>query len=316
MRNQTAAATLAFQANPVASYGPVTLSVPGREAPLQLRVSAPAAGDRLPVILLSHGHGRSNFLSSMRGYGPLVDYWAAQGFAVIQPTHQSSRALAIDGTGSERELFWRSRAADMRSIVDRLDEVEATVPGLAGRLDKGRIAVVGHSMGGHTAALLAGMSVTDPDDGTVVRMEEPRIGAFVMIGVPGQGDLADFVANRYPVFQGTDFSTMTRDALVVHGDKDGNPSFSGRDGWRADAYHKSPGPKSLLTVFDAGHIFGGISGYDANETTDDSPERVLFVAEATAAYIRTALDPGDGSWAKAKRALEAGPSPQGKVEGK
>lgn len=314
MHTQTAAATLAFQPTPVISFGPVTFPVSDREVDLQLRVSAPATGDRLPVILFSHGHGRSNFLSSMRGYGPLVDYYAAQGFVVIQPTHQNSKALAVEVTGSDRQFFWRSRAADMSFIIDHLDEVEAAVPGLAGRLDRDRIAVVGHSMGGHTAAMLAGMSVTDPDDGTVVRMDEPRIKAFVLFGAPGQGDLSDFAKTHYHMLNGTDLATMTRDALVVNGDKDKNPNFSDRDQWRADAFHKSPSPKSLLTVFGGEHIFGGISGYDAGETTDDSPERVLFVAEATTAYLRSALDAGDGSWGTFESALKDDPNAQGRTD--
>lgn len=75
------------EAVPVSTYGPVTLPVPGRPFDLRLKVSAPATGGGLPVILLSHGHGPSNFVSSLHGYGPLADYWAAHGFAVIQPTH-------------------------------------------------------------------------------------------------------------------------------------------------------------------------------------------------------------------------------------
>lgn len=313
MRTQTAAAKLAFQPNPVSSFSPVTFSVPGREVDMQMKVSAPAAGNKLPIILFSHGHGRSNFLSSMRGYGPLVDYYAAQGFVVIQPTHQNAKALAIDVSGSDKAFFWRSRAMDMRFIVDHLDQIEKAVPGLNGRLDKSRIAVVGHSMGGHTAAMLAGMSVTDLD-GSVVKVEEPRITAFIMFGVPGQGDLSDYATEHYHMLKGTDFSTMTRDALVVNGDQDMNPNFSDRSQWRADAFHKSPAPKCLLTVFGGEHIFGGISGYDANETTDENPERVLFLAQTTAAYLRTALDPKDTSWDKVKQALKDDPDPQGKIE--
>jgi predicted dienelactone hydrolase len=64
----------------------VVLNVPGRAVQVEAKVSAPETGSGLPVILLSHGHGRSVF-SSMLGYGPLVDFWAAHGFAVIQPTH-------------------------------------------------------------------------------------------------------------------------------------------------------------------------------------------------------------------------------------
>jgi hypothetical protein len=118
------------------------------------------------------------------------------------------------------------------------------------------------------------------------------------------------------VFNGTDFSTMTRDVLVVNGDKDKNPRFSDRDQWRADAYHKSPGPKSLLTVFNGEHMFGGISGYDVAETTDDDPERVLFVADATVAYLRTAFDPQDASWPALRTSLQADPAALGAIDSK
>jgi predicted dienelactone hydrolase len=77
----------------IISFSPVVLPVPGRHADLEIKVSAPASGNNLPVILLSHGHGASNFLSSYRGYGPIVDFFAAEGFVVIQPTHQNSKAL-------------------------------------------------------------------------------------------------------------------------------------------------------------------------------------------------------------------------------
>ena len=74
---------------PVLSYGPVVLPVPGRPVDLHLRVTAPATGTDLPVILLSHGQGYSNNLSSLNGYAPLANFWAAHGFVVIQPTHLS-----------------------------------------------------------------------------------------------------------------------------------------------------------------------------------------------------------------------------------
>jgi predicted dienelactone hydrolase len=131
---------------PVVSFSPVALSVPGRDVDLQMRVSVPATGRELPLILFSHGHGNSNYLSSLRGYGPLVDFYAAHGFVVIQPTHLDSKTLGLDPNGPEGALFWRSRAEDMHYILDHLDQIEATVPGLSGRLDRGRIAVVGHSL--------------------------------------------------------------------------------------------------------------------------------------------------------------------------
>ena len=140
---------------------------------------APVRGANLPIILFSHGHGESNLIASMRGYGPLVDFYAARGFVVIIPTHQSSKTLGLDPNGPEGPLFWRSRATDMRFIVDHLDDIEAGVPGLAGRLDKGRLVAIGHSLGGHTVALLAGMRVEDPASGETLDLSEPRLTAAV-----------------------------------------------------------------------------------------------------------------------------------------
>ena len=81
---------------PVLSVSPVVLPAPGRAVDLQVRVSAPVTGSDLPVILLSHGQGYSNHLSSLNGYAPLANFWAAHGFVVIQPTHLSSRTLSLD----------------------------------------------------------------------------------------------------------------------------------------------------------------------------------------------------------------------------
>ena len=304
-------------ATPVSAFGPVILEVPGRQVALQVRVSAPATGRDLPVIVFSHGFGRSNFLASMYGYGPLVNFYAAHGFVVIQPTHQSSKTLGLDPDGPEGPLFWRSRAGDMRAIIDRLAEIEDQVPGLAGRVDRTRIATVGHSMGGHTVAMLAGMRVTDPVTGEVVAMTEPRISCTVMFGAPGTGtDVAPWAAEHYPVISGTDFSAMMAPALVVVGDRDANANFSARLDWRMDAYRLSPGPKSLLTVYDSGHMLGGISGYDAAETDDEDPQRVADVQWLTWCYLRTGLYPNDPAWSTAQRALSTGAEPFGRVEGK
>lgn len=320
MSEPTYAADTVSAPTPVLSVSPVVLPAPGRAVDLQVRVSAPVTGSELPVILLSHGHGNSNNLSSLNGYAPLASYWAAHGFVVIQPTHLDSKTLGLrDSDDPEAPLYWRSRAEDMKRILDQLDVIEAAVPQFPGRLDRSKVAVAGHSMGGQTASLLLGARLTDPHDGTEVNLAEPRITAGVLLAAPGRGGdaLSEFAAKNYSFFSTMDFSTMTTPALVVVGDKDASAHLTvAGPSWHADPYLLSPGPKSLLTLFGAEHGLGGVAGYDAAETTDESPERVAAVARLTWAYLRTELYPGDSAWQAARDALTAEPNSLGRTESK
>lgn len=303
-------------ASPIISFSPLTFEVPGRLAPLEMRVVAPVEGEDLPVILFSHGHGDSNFLSSMRGYGPLVDFYAAHGYVVIIPTHQNSKTLALDPTGPEGPLFWRSRVEDMHFILDHLEEVEAAVPGLAGRIDETRIAAVGHSLGGHSVAMLAGMTVTNAT-GEVVDLSEPRIAAAIMFSPPGDGaDMASAAAERFPELVNNDFSGMTLPSFVITGDRDFSPVFSAREDWRADAYRLSPGANALLTLYGGEHMFGGISGYDAKETTDEDPDRVAALQRVSWAYLQTALYPENDAWHVVAEEYASGQDSTGRLETK
>ncbi|NOK63959.1 MAG: chlorophyllase [Chloroflexi bacterium AL-W] len=302
---------------PVVSVSPVVVSAPGRLVDLQMRISAPTIGRDLPIILLSHGHGRSNHLSSLNGYGPLTNFWAAHGFVVIQPTHLSSKTLNFDPKTPGAPLFWRSRVEDMKRILDQLDIIEASVPEINGRLDRNQIAVVGHSMGGHTASMLLGAQLTDPEDDTLVDMAEPRIKAGVLLSAPGNGgaDLSAFAAEHYSFFREPSFAEMTTPTLVVAGDQDiaSHLTVRGAD-WFTDPYVLSEGSKCLLTIFGGKHLLGGVSGYDAAETTDESPERVAVIQRLTWAYLRSTLYPKDQAWPQAVAALSASAEPLGQVE--
>ena len=303
---------------PVITFSPVVLPVPGRIVDLRMKVSAPATGSDLPVILLSHGHGPSNFVSSLHGYGPLADFWAAHGFVVIQPTHLDSTMLGLrELDDPEAPVYWRSRVGDMRYILDHLDQIEATVPGLEGRLDRTRIAAAGHSMGGLTAGMLCGERVMDPVDGTELDLADARVKAGVLMASAGRGeDLGPFAFERYPVLRTITFANMTTPALVIVGENDWNPGFATRRDWPADGYFLSPSPKSLLTLFEAEHSLGGVGAYDAAETSDENPERVAVLRALAWAYLRTTLYPDDPAWADATAALSSMPNQLGKVESK
>lgn len=304
---------------PVLSVSPVVLPAPGRPLDLQVRVSAPVTGEDLPIILLSHGQGFSHHLSSLNGYAPLAHYWAAHGYVVIQPTHLSSRTITVASDAPDAPMHWRSRATDMTRILDQLDTIEDAVPQLRGRLDPSKVAVAGHSMGGHTASVLLGARLTDPRDGTEVNLADPRITAGILFTAPGRGGdaLTEWAAENLPFLLTTDFSHMTTPALVVTGEKDDGSHLTDRGpDWFTDPYVLAPGPKSLVTLFDAEHGLGGISGYDVAETTDEDPGRVAAVQHLTWAYLRTRFFPEDPAWPAACEARTTGPTAYGRVRNK
>lgn len=318
MSTSTPAVALPSASTPILSISPIGLSVPGRPVDLQLRLTAPLVGESLPILLLSHGHGPSNYVSSLYGYAPLANDFAARGFVVIQPTHLDSKTLPFRSSDHpDAPLFWRSRAEDMTRILDDLDAIEHAVPALAGRLDRNKVAVLGHSMGGHTASILLGAQQPDPAGGPPVSVAEPRIRAGVLLAAPGRGSaLRKDLPKSYSVFATIDFSTMTTPTLVVAGDADVAAHLTTAGAaWFADPYLLSPSPKALVTLFGAEHSLGGVSGYDVAETTDENPTRVAMVQHLAWAYLRTRLY-GEPAWERAQDALTAAPEPLGRVESK
>jgi hypothetical protein len=69
-------------------------------------------------------------------------------------------------------------------------------------------------------------------------------------------------------------------------------------------------------MFGAEHGLGGVSAYDAAETTDENPGRVAAIAQLAAAFLRSQLYPGDLAWREAQAALMGPSSTIGRVESK
>jgi fermentation-respiration switch protein FrsA (DUF1100 family) len=287
----------------VISVSPVVLPAPGRGLDLQVRISAPVKGSQLPVILFAHGYG-----NSLDGYAPLVNYWAARGFVVVQPSFLDSKRIGLSPDDPRTPEIWKIRVADMKLVLDHLQDIINIVPGLPERVDTSRIAAVGHSFGAQTTGMLLGMRVIGED----LDLSDARIQVGILLTAGGNGgkDLSEFAAAHYP-FMNPDFSGMKKPVLVVAGDKDISPlTVRGWD-WFTDPYTMSPGPKSLLTLYGGEHLLGGISGYLVTETTDENPERVAAVQQLTWAYLRSAFYPADSAWQDAAKDLT-----QGKIENK
>ncbi|MGC4947108.1 alpha/beta hydrolase family protein [Streptomyces sp. DT224] len=287
-------------AHRIVSVKPIPVPAPGRGMELQVKVTAPWSGENLPVIVFSHGNAWS-----LDGYAPLVDRWAAAGFVVVQPTHLDARRHTIGWDDPRFATIWRVRIADLHAVLDDLGDILAQA-GLDARVDRDRVAVAGHSWGAQTAGAILGARVLDADGVPGEDFSHSAVSAGVLIAATGTGDtLTPFAAQNLP-FMKPDFSTMATAALVVAGGRDQSQLSTRGPDWFTDAYHLSPAPKSLLTLAEAEHTMGGIAGEGAAETTDEDPARVVFLADAIAAYLSAALGTDDAAWTALSRTAEDG----------
>ena len=296
---------------PVSSISPIVLECPDRPVDLQVRVTYPttltsSSTQSHPVVIISHGRGESNYLSSLDGYAPLAEFYASHGFVVLLPTLLGSSYLGLnDSTG--HELFWDQRPKDISRVIDKLEAIESAIPSLHGRLDTDKIVAVGHSFGGQGTSFLLGATNTDPRTNVTTDLKDERIKAGIIIAGTGNGgkDLSEDGAKLNPAY-GPDFSSMKAPALVVYGDEDVSPHLTVRDAdWHADPYKLSPeGNKSLFTVRGGKHHLGGVSGWDAAEAKDESPERLAAVQRLTWAWLWSQVYEGDKAWEEAVKGLD------------
>jgi len=292
----------------ILSAKPVVLPAPSRGDDIQVRVSAPASGRDLPVIVFAHG-----FAQAMDSYDPLVDFWAGNGFVVVQPTFLDSATLGITPADPRYPDIWRIRVTDLERVIDDLDTILAAVPGLAERVDRERLAVAGHSWGGQSVGMLLGARVVGADGQPGESVTDKRVKAGVLIATTGLGgdDLAPFARENFS-FMSPDFSQLDTPTLVVAGDHDQSQLSTRGPDWFTDVYELSPGAESLVTVFGGEHSLGGIHGYRAADTTDESPERVDLVRRASWAFLRKALEIDDTDWQN----IKAAPGPAGRIDSK
>jgi dienelactone hydrolase len=279
---------------------PIAVPLDGRDVDLQVKVTAPRQGNDVPVIVFSHGNAWS-----MDGYQPLVDRWAAAGFAVVQPTHLDSRRHAIGFDDPRFDTIWRVRIADLHAVLDHLGQV-VDEAGLADRVDLSRVALVGHSWGAQTVGALLGARVLDSAGNAEEDFSREGVAAGVLIAATGTGDSLTPFAQEHLPFMRPDYSTMTAPALVLAGDKDQSTMSTRGPDWFLDAYELSPTPKSLMVIPDGEHTLGGVAGEAVSETTDTDPARVALVADAISAYLLETLDVDPDAWSGFSDAAGAG----------
>ena len=108
-------------------------------------LGAPPSAGRFPLVVISHGTGGSEL-----GHAWLAEALAREGFVVASLRHPGDDYT--DRSAVRRPDYFARRPAQASRVVDAL----LADPAWAARIDATRIAVVGHSAGGHVALALAG----------------------------------------------------------------------------------------------------------------------------------------------------------------
>ena len=253
-----------------------------------MRVTLPAGNGRVPVVLWSPGVG-----ADRRGGRVWARGWAEAGFAVVQMEHPGSAAAVFRPDGSPEEKRARLAAAitpaqlqarveDARFILSEL-VFRRDMPGCdLGRIDAGRAAIAGHSMGAWAVQGLAGQRFATPDgDAPLLRDQRFRAAiAFSPTATPGT----------------TAFRRIGIPFLAITGTADGaSPADSATERAAALAARSAPyesmpadGHKCLLVFAYATHMmFAG--NRPANTVLGRHVERISLAA--TTAFLNAALAP-------------------------
>lgn len=217
----------------------VVLHDASRHRDIPLKIYLPAKAKPSPLLIFSHGLG-----SSKDGYVYLGAGWAKAGYAVILPTHHGSDRAALQAAPRTGPLVsaaaLEDNARDISFIISSLDSIAARMPRMAGRIDRSRIGVAGHSLGGGTALVVAGATLP----GRTSTASDSRVRAFAAISPQGTYSSAD--EHRW--------DAIRRPVMTIYGSEDrgaeGEPPS-----WRREPFDRMPrGDKYCLMIDGANHF--------------------------------------------------------------
>ncbi|MFM8933460.1 MAG: alpha/beta hydrolase family protein [Gemmataceae bacterium] len=244
-----------------------------RKKELSCKAYFPKMGGPYPLILFSHGFG-----ANKDAFGPISKHWASHGYVVIHPSHSDWNLrgsiqnrnngglekaaprppAGLVGALSDPEKI-KGRVADLVLILDNLDEVAKSAPGLQGKIDPNRIGVGGHSFGAYTAMLIAGVTV-DLGKTKALSLRDPRVQCILPIS--GQGTGQQGLTNN-------SWNALQIPMMTITGSRDRGAGGQGVE-WKKEPYKLSPpGDKYLVVIDGANHLsFGGGLGARSGNVTD------------------------------------------------
>jgi predicted dienelactone hydrolase len=286
-----------------AMYADIALQDVRRGVDVPVRVRWPRVVGEMagpaPLVIFSHGAGGSG-----EAFGDLTEHWATHGYVVALPTHADSvrnrrrrgedvSALRDDPHAVLRGVDMMDRRADVALVLDSITEMERTT-GLA--IDRGRIAMAGHSAGAFTTQMLAGVKVGIPaevDAGGALRerlrareraalrsLGDARVRAAIVIS--GQGLTS-------PVLNERSWEDVSIPMLVIAGSADVSPlEDSVTPASRRDPYEMAPpGGKHLLFIEGATH--SSYAGRRTSRLTGETPPTNVDAITSLVSFSTTAF---------------------------
>lgn len=188
--------------------------------------AAPSIADPAPVVVFSHCSDCLRYSSST-----IAERLASWGFVVAAPDHVDNTlidALAGTSVGVSAE-FLATRGDDVGRVIDAIAADGPDVPAtLQGRLDVGRLGVMGHSFGSVTAGWVAA--------------RDDRVDAAIAIAAPVQN----------PLLAGVDVADIHVPMLMLLAQEDNSIMEIGNNLIRSNFAAANP-PVWLVEFVDAGH---------------------------------------------------------------
>ncbi|MCE9520109.1 MAG: hypothetical protein K8R87_11230 [Verrucomicrobia bacterium] len=282
----------------------ITLRDEKRGKDIECRVHFPDTGEKLPLIIFSHGFG-----ADKTAFATISQHVAEHGYVIVHPSHadgfgrsgskqdESASKPGAGGIGALRSggglvgllndpAKIERRVADVVAVMDSIEQLYTKVPALKERIDTTHIGVGGHSYGAYTSMLMGG--VTADIGGVKARsFADKRVRCILPISGQGTGQQG---------LTESSWSQLKLPMMTMTGSRDQGAGGQGPD-WKKEPFKFSPpGDKYLVFIEGANHLsFGGGLGGRSSGTTD--------VVKATTLAFWDAYLKGD---VKAKAALKSG----------